>query len=73
MLYFFYRRIIPADLPRLCSTYSCVGCADDYVHKLTVYLDGDPYTAQVGFSASPPERLVALIQGVQVLTTAPLP
>ena len=66
-------KVINAQLPSLCSTYSCAGCAGDYVHKLTVYLDDAPYTVQVDFRASPPERLVALINAVQDITVRPLP
>lgn len=71
--YGLYRKVITADLPRLCKVYSCDGCAGDYIHKLTVYLDGDPYTVQVSFRASPPEPLVALINAVRDITTRPLP
>jgi hypothetical protein len=71
--YGLYRKVITADIPRLCRSYSCDGCTGDYIHKLTVYLDGAPYTVEVGFRASPPERLVALINTVQNITTRPLP
>jgi hypothetical protein len=71
--YGLYRKVITADLPRLCKVYSCDGCAGDYVHKLTVYLDGAPYTVQASFRATVPDRLAALIAAVQSLTTRPLP
>lgn len=72
-LYGLYVKVIDAQLPGLCKTYSCTGCTGDYVHNLTVYLDDAPYTIQVGFSASPPDPLVALINAVQNLTVLPLP
>ena len=72
-LYGLYVKVINAQLPSLCKTYSCAGCAGDYVHTLTVYLDDAPYTVQVGFGASPPDRLAALINAMQDITVRPLP
>jgi hypothetical protein len=71
-LYGLFRRAITAEMPTLCTVYSCSGCSDDYVHNLTLWLSGVPYTVRAGFRASPPARLTSLLDWVQGITTHPL-
>jgi hypothetical protein len=71
-LYGLFRRAITADLPTLCATYSCSGCSNDYVHNLTLWFSGVPYTVRAGFLATQPARLDALLDWVRDITTRPL-
>jgi hypothetical protein len=70
--YGIFRKATSAQLPTLCATYSCTGCASDYIHNVTILFNGVPYTVRSGFGASPPERLVTLINAMHDITTRPL-
>jgi hypothetical protein len=71
-LYGLFRRAINAELPTLCTMYSCTGCGNDYVHNLTLWLSDVPYTVRASFGATPPARLSALLDWVRGITTRPL-
>jgi hypothetical protein len=71
-LYGLFRRAITAELPTLCTVYSCDGCSADYVHNLTLWMSGVPYTVRAGFRAVIPTRLTSLLDWVQAITTRPL-
>lgn len=61
-----------AAVPTLCATYGCLGCADDFVHRVTVTLDGVPYTAEASELTSPPPGLSDLLHALQQIVDRPL-
>jgi hypothetical protein len=59
-----------AQFPTLCAMYECTnGCNDEYLHKLSVQLDGAPYTVQSSYFATPPDRLAAVIEDLKAIAT----
>jgi hypothetical protein len=70
-LYGLFHRVTNAQLPTLCTMYSCADCGADRIHNLTVWLNNFPYTVRASFAAVPPTRLTSLIDWVQEITTHP--
>jgi hypothetical protein len=60
------RKIDDARFPTLDPEYSC-NCADDFLHTITVQVDGTDYTVMVDDSATYPDRLRPLIDTLEVL------
>ena len=56
-----------AEIPTLCATYRCAGCADDFVHEVTAQLDNAVLVVQVSEFGDPPDRLNALLDLLQEL------
>jgi hypothetical protein len=69
--YGLFRKATSAELPTLCTMYSCDGCEDDYIHNLSVWLNNVRYTVRASFGSSPPERLAVLIDLVQDIAAHP--
>jgi hypothetical protein len=60
-----------AHFPTLCAMYPCTnGCNDVYLHKVSVQLDGAPYTVQSSYFATPPDRLAAVIEDLKTIATS---
>jgi hypothetical protein len=56
-----------ARFPTLEAAYSC-SCADDFLHTISVQVDGIPYTVMVDDTATYPDRLRTLIDTLETMT-----
>jgi hypothetical protein len=56
-----------AGFPTLQAAYSC-GCADDFLHTISVEVDGTAYTVMVDDTATFPDRLRPLIDTLEMMT-----
>jgi hypothetical protein len=56
-----------AGFPTLETAYSCQ-CADDFLHTISVQIDGTPYTVMVDDTATYPDRLRPLIDTLETMT-----
>jgi hypothetical protein len=61
-----------AAVPTLCASYGCLGCADDFIHRVTVKLDGIPYTVQASELTLLPPGLGELLHALQQIVDRPL-
>lgn len=64
-------RIEAAEFPALEARYGS-DAADDFLHRITVQIDGDTHTVEAATEASYPERLKAVVDALQDLLTRPL-
>jgi hypothetical protein len=60
-------KVDAAGFPTLAPAYSC-DCADDYLHTITVHVDGSDYTVMADGSATYPDRLRPLIDTLVDMT-----
>jgi hypothetical protein len=61
-----YQKAADARLAMLLPEYNC-SCADDYVHVVTVRIDGMPRSIEVHEMASYPDRLKDLLDMLQAI------
>jgi hypothetical protein len=64
--------IVQADFPMLEPTYGCGGCADDFVHTISVHVGGGFYSVTADDSATYPERLRPVIETLSTMSRAEL-
>lgn len=64
------RKIDQAGFPTLEPAYMC--CPDDFVHTISVHVDGAEYKVIAGDSASYPDRLRPLIDTLSMMSRAEL-
>lgn len=65
-------KIAQADFPTLEPTYGCGGCADDFVHAISVHVGGGFFSVTADDSASYPERLRPVIDTLSMMSQAEL-
>jgi hypothetical protein len=61
------RKVDDARFPTLEAAYSC-SCADDFLHTISVQVDGTEYTVMVDDTATYPDRLRPLIDALETMT-----
>ena len=65
------RKIGEAQFPSLAPIYHCQ-CADDYVHNVSVDLDGTTYAVSADTMAPIPDRLKSVIDALKHIYSLPL-
>jgi hypothetical protein len=65
-----HAKVDQARFPTLEPVYNC-SCADDFVHTITVRIDGGTYTVVASSLAEYPERLDPLIDMLSSMTQPP--
>ncbi|HEY0478773.1 MAG TPA: hypothetical protein VGD37_14745 [Kofleriaceae bacterium] len=66
-------KVRAAEFPELGPSYPCGACGDDYIHDLTVQIDGTAHQVMASAQATLPDRLAAVVEALRTIIEPPVP